>query len=69
MYCTDRHTLAIEILSITFTVICLILITIRHPLHNNDPAGNKITPIPASFMVLQVISTYENEIKTGLHQQ
>jgi hypothetical protein len=69
MYYTDRDTPAIEILSLAMTVVCLILLTIRHPVHNNDSAGNKITLIPATFTVLQIISPDENEIKTGLHQQ
>ena len=68
MYCADGETLAIKILSLASTVVCLLLFAIRHPLHNNDSAGNKIT-IPAAFAVLQVISTHENEIITGLHQQ
>jgi hypothetical protein len=69
MYCADGETLAIKILSLASTVVCLLLFAIRHPLHNNDSAGNKITTIPAAFAVLQVISTRENEITTGLHQQ
>jgi hypothetical protein len=69
MYYTDRDTPAIEILSLAMTVVCLILLAITHPVHNNDSAGNKITTIPAAFAVLQVISTDENEIKTGLPQQ
>jgi hypothetical protein len=28
-----------------------------------------ISPLPAPFAVLQLISTHHNEIKTGLHQQ
>ena len=68
-HCTDGDTTAIKILSLVSTVVCLILLTIRYPLNNNDSAGNNITTIPASFAVLQVISTHENEIKTGFHQQ
>jgi hypothetical protein len=69
MLCTDGDTMAIEILSLASTVVCLILLTIRHPLYNNDAAGNTITTIPAPCAVLQVISSQENEMKTGLHQQ
>jgi hypothetical protein len=28
-----------------------------------------ISPLPAPFAVLQLISNHRNEIKTGLHQQ
>ena len=69
MYCTEGDTRAIEILSLTSSVVCLILLTIMHPLHNNHSAGNKITTIPAAFAVLHLISPHENEIKTGLHQE
>jgi hypothetical protein len=69
MYCADGDTPEIKILSLVFTVVCPILLTIRHPLHNDDSAGNNITTIPATFAVLQVISTHENRVTTGLHQQ
>jgi hypothetical protein len=46
-----------------------VLLTIRDSLHKDDSAGNNITTIPAPFAVLQLISTHENKIKTGLHQQ
>jgi hypothetical protein len=69
MYYTGRKIPAIEIFSLAFTGVCLILLTIRHSLHNDDFAGNNITSIPAAFAVLQVISTHENIITTGLHQQ
>jgi hypothetical protein len=69
IYLLDGGSPAIEILSPVFTVVCLILLTIRHPIHNNDSVGNKSTMIPAPFAVLKIVSTHENEIKTGLHQQ
>ena len=69
MYYTGGDTPEIKILSLVFTVVCPILLTIRHPLHNDDSAGNNITTIPATFAVLQVISTHENRVTTGLHQQ
>ena len=69
MYCADGDITAIEILSLAFTVVCPILLTIRDSLHKDDSAGNNITTIPAPFAVLQLISTHENKIKTGLHQQ
>ena len=69
MYCAGGDTPPIEIVSLASTVVWLILLTTRHPLHNNDSAGIKITTIPAAGAELQVISTHENEIKTGLHQQ
>ena len=69
MYSTGEDTPPIEILSLAFTVVCPILLTIRHSLHNDDSAGNNITTIPAVFAVLLVISTHENNITTGLHQQ
>jgi hypothetical protein len=46
-----------------------VLLTIRDSLHKDDSAGNNITTIPALFAVLQLISTHENKIPTGLHQQ
>jgi hypothetical protein len=55
MYCADG--------------VCPILLTIRDSVHKDDSAGNNITTIPATFAVLQLISTHENKIKTGLHQQ
>jgi hypothetical protein len=69
MYYTDGDTPAIEILSLAITVVCPILLTILHPLHNDDSAGNNIITIPAAFAVLQVISTHENKLTTELHQQ
>jgi hypothetical protein len=68
IYCADGDTTVIEILSLVFTVVCPILLTIRLSLHNDDSAGNNITT-PALFVVLQLISPHHNEIKTGLHQQ
>jgi hypothetical protein len=68
-YCIDGDSPAIEILSPVFTVVCLILLTIRHPLPNNHSTGSKSTTIPAACAVLQVISSHHNEITTGLHQQ
>ena len=69
MYYTGGDTPAIEIFSLAFTGGCLILLTIRHSLHKDDSAGNNLTTIPAAFAVLQVISTHENNIATGFHQQ
>jgi hypothetical protein len=65
MNCTDGETLAIKILSFAFPVVCLILLTIRHSLPGNDPDGNKIAMIHATFIMLPVISTQKNEITTG----
>jgi hypothetical protein len=69
IYSTGGDIPKIEILSLASTVVCLILLTIRHPLHNYDSDGNNIITIPAAFAVLQVISTHENKLITGLHQQ
>jgi len=69
MYYTGGDTPAIEILSLAFTGVCPTLLTIWHPLHNDDSAGNNLTTIPAAFAVLQGISTHENITTTGLHQQ
>jgi hypothetical protein len=69
IYSIEGDSPVIKILFPVFTVVYLILLTIRHPIHNNDPAGNKSTMIPAPLAVLQVISTHQHEIKTGLHQQ
>ena len=69
MYYAGGDTPTIEILSLAFTIVCPILLTIWHPLNNDDSAGNNITTIPAVFALLQIISTHENNITTGLHQQ
>jgi len=69
MYYSGGDTPAIEIFSLAFTVVCPTLLTIRHPLHNDDSAGNNLITIPAAFAVLQGISTHENIITNGLHQQ
>jgi hypothetical protein len=64
--CAYEETLAIKILPLAFAVVCLILFTIWHILHNIHPAGNKITMIPATSMMLLVISPQN---KAGLHQK
>jgi uncharacterized membrane protein (DUF4010 family) len=69
MYCAVGPITAIEILYLVFTVVCPILLTIGHSLHNDDSTGNTVTTIPAPYAVLQVISTHENKIATGLLQQ
>jgi len=46
--------------SCTLMVVCPILI---HPLHTNDPSGNKNSMIPAAFAIMHVISAWENQIK------
>jgi len=40
MNCADGETLVIKILSLAFTVVCLILFSIWYLLQTNDPAGN-----------------------------
>ena len=40
MNCADGETLVIKILSLAFTVVCLILFSIWHHLQTSDPAGN-----------------------------
>jgi uncharacterized membrane protein YadS len=42
IYGADGDTTAIEILSLAFTVVCPILLTIRPSLHNDDSAGSNI---------------------------
>jgi hypothetical protein len=68
IYGADGDTTAIEILSFAFTVVFPILLTIRPSLHMMIPLA-AISPFPAPFTVLQLISSHHNEIKTGLHQQ
>jgi hypothetical protein len=36
IYCANGDTTVIEILSLAFTFVCPILLTVRHSLHNND---------------------------------
>jgi len=67
--CADGETMAIEILFLASTVVCLILLMIRHPLHTKDSAGTTITTIPASCAVLQVISPHKIGLTFGLLQQ
>jgi hypothetical protein len=43
IYCANGDTTVIEILSLAFTFVCPILLTVRHSLHNDDSAGNNIT--------------------------
>ena len=69
MYCAEGKITAIEILYLAFTVVCPILLAIRHSLHNDDSAGNTFTTIPAPCAVLQVILSHENNSATGLFQQ
>jgi hypothetical protein len=66
MNCADGETLVTKILAVPFTVVCLILFTIWHHLHNSDPTGNKITLIPTPSMVLLVNSPPN---KAGLHKK
>ena len=40
MNCADGETLVIKILSLAFTVVCLILFSIWYLLQTIDPAGN-----------------------------
>ena len=62
-------TLAIKILSLAFSVVCLILLTTWHSHNNDNYAGNKKTVIPAAFTVRLVILTRNIEITNGLHQK
>jgi len=55
MSCADRETLVIKILSLAFTIVCLILVSIWHHLLTINPAGSVAWYFPLN--------------KTGLHQK
>jgi hypothetical protein len=55
IHCADGETLATKILSLAFTVVCLILFSIRNLLKTIDPAGNVAWYFPSN--------------KAGLHQK
>jgi hypothetical protein len=63
---SDGKTPVTEILTLTFTVVCLILYIIWHPLNTSDPAGNKIATITSAYTVLLVNSSPNT---VGLHQK